>query len=172
MMAMKRHKGFMLIEILIAFSVLIVVLALAFDVMKITFKLQAIGLARSNLAQNQTVIMQRISQQAAIYSRTAAIQSGESDKLVLNDVAGNRIVSFYKATEAGGTDTMYMSTQIPPNSAVGNQLSDPYNVEVVRFKVYKLSSTKLKMILYMKDKASGVESELVELVTMINGEVL
>lgn len=164
----------MLIEIVIALSVLIVVLTVAFNLMKLTFKLQDIGLAQANALQNQTLIMQRINQQVAIYAQAASIQSGESDRLVVNDLAGNRIVAFYAArsTDEDGTSVLYMSIQTPPEAAGANQLSDPNNVSVTGFKVHKIDNKRVKVILTLQEKTSGKTFEFVELITMINGEVL
>lgn len=174
MIAARRQKGFMLIEIVIALSVLVVVLTIAFNLMQLTFKLQNIGLSQASALQNQTLIMQRINQQVSIYGRTVSIQTGESDRLIVNDVAGNRLVAFYTGneTEGEGTAVLYMSIQMPPEAAGANQLSDPNNVAVTGFKAYKLDAKRIKVTLSLHEKTSGRTFEFVELITLLNGEVL
>lgn len=169
---MGRQRGFVLVEIVLTVGVLIVVLGLALQLLRLSFNLQAQSTARANLVQNQTLVMQRISQQVAIYSRTALIQSGSSDRLLLNDVAGNRLITFYQSTEPDGTAVLYMSTQIPPNMAGVNQLTDPHNVEVLNFKVYKLDGRRLRLTISLREKASGKIAEFSEVVSLLNGEVL
>lgn len=161
-----------MLELIIGVGVLIVVLGMAFNLLQPVSKLQELSRTRANLLQNQTLAMQRISQQLSIYARTVSIQIGGSDRLTINDVAGNKIIAFYQANATEGVSVLYMSTQVPPDAAGANQLTDPYNVEVLSFKVDKLDSKKLRINLSLREKNSGRIADFSEVVQLINGEVL
>lgn len=170
---MGRARGFLLIEVVVGVGILIIVLGIVFQLLRPVAKLQELGVSRTHLLQNQTLVMQRISQQVAVYTRAASIQTGSSDRLMLTDVAGNRLVSFYQANETeSGTAVLYMSTQVPPAAAGSNQLTDPYNVTVVKFKVYKLNNKKIRVELELREKSTGKTAVFSEVIELLNGEVL
>lgn len=166
------QRGFLLLELVLGVAVLLIVLAVVFNLFKPAMRLQMMASTQVNLLQNQTLVMQRISQQVAVYTRTATIEAGSSDRLVLNDVSGNKIISFYQGHEAGGVSVLYISTQIPPEVAGNNQLTDPNNVEVLHFKAYKMDTRKLKVELSLRDKNNEKEAVFTEIIYLLNGEVL
>lgn len=166
----RNERGFLLLEVLLAMAVMITALVIFFNLFKPVIRLQTMAGARANLTENQIVVMQHIVQQVNWYSSKVMVTS---ERLTCYDVSGNRLIAFYRAQEsAAGVGVLYINTTVGADLPGVNQLTDPYNVNVEEFKVYKINNKIIFLTMQLRDIKTNTVKQHTEYVTIYNGEVL
>lgn len=166
------YRGFFMLEVLLATLLLGIIITIFLKCMHLTLFLQQKNIARINVAENQRIVFQTVRQQLAFYSKQARILPGvDGDRLAIIDVAENRQIAYYLHKDAQ-KQVIYQEIQVQENQPGINQLTDPYNVEVLEFKVEKISADKLRLTVVMQDREKKARETRSEYLPLLNGVVL
>lgn len=161
-----------MLEVLLATLLLGIIITIFLKSMHLTIHLQQKSIARINVAENQRLVFQKVRQQLAFYSKQVKIlPEVDGDRLIITDVAENRQVSYYLHKDAQ-KQVIYQEVRVQENQPGINQLTDPYNVEVLEFKAEKISADKLRLTIVIQDREKRELETCSEYLTLLNGVAL
>ncbi len=167
-----KDKGFFIVELALNTLLTMIILAIFLKCIHLTVLLNEKSNAQINIRENQRIIFQTLRQQLAFYTKKVTILPGAyGDVLVITDVTENRKVSYYVSKEQG-RGILYQAIQVQQGQAGVNQLTDPYNVEVLEFKAEKIAVDKLLVSIKVQDRRNSKLETRQEYLQLLNGQVL
>ncbi|MPL88463.1 hypothetical protein SDC9_34486 [bioreactor metagenome] len=171
---MNSKKGFMLLEITIAFMLMCLLFATFYQ----GFLQMAVSMRKiyDDVELNRVAgaVMSTVESEIMYSSQQVILQDNKyGNRIVCRNIGPNRTVAFY-CSKVEGTKTkvvVYKSTQIAGRPEGVNPLSSQ-SVSAEKFQVEKIDGRTLRLEIELKIETTGRSKTFIEVIRLCNGHVI